>query len=133
MDPDRVVDDERCSDVVLRRQRVRGGQVQLGPTSRQSPCQAGSFGCHMCTQRHPQTGERPLATEARPQQAEHRHGALGELHPAMPLPGEREVGDVVRRQGHAAMLSGGRTRQAWQQVGPGDSVRAMPAARSRGR
>jgi hypothetical protein len=60
----------------------------------------------MCAQAATRTPRSGRDRRTRPQQAEHRHGPLGEVDPRPPAAGQAEVGDVMGRQsGHRLMLA----------------------------
>ena len=95
---DPVFGDERGRDVVLRGQRVRGREVDLGAAGGQRPHQVRGLRRDVEAGADPQPVERPLALEPLADQAEDRHLALRPFDPPDALGGEAEVGDVVGGQ-----------------------------------
>ena len=94
---DPVLGDERRGDVVLGRERVRGGEHDLGATGLERPHQVGGLGRDVEAGADAQAVERPVALEALADEAQDGHLALGPFDPSDALGGEAEVGDVVGR------------------------------------
>ena len=102
---DPVLGDERRGDVVLRRERVRGREDDLGAAGLERPHQVGGLGRDVEAGADPEAGQRLLALEALADQAQDGHLALGPLDPADALGREAEVGHVVGGQAGAAVRS----------------------------
>ena len=121
---DPVLGDERRGDVVLGRERVRGGEDDLGATGLERPHQVGGLGRDVQARADAQAVERPVALEALADQAQDGHLALGPFDPADALGGEAEVGDVVGggawwRSSGVGLLAGEEAAQRRREVGPG--------------
>ena len=94
-DLDAVVLHEMRGDIVLRRERVRGAERDVGAAGLERHHQVRRLGGDVEAGGDLPAGEGALLREARAHLAQHLHGALGPLGAAAPLLGEREVLDVV--------------------------------------
>jgi hypothetical protein len=79
VDGDAVLRDERGSNVILRRQRVAGGEDDLRPAGLERPHQVGGLGRDVETGTDAEAVERPVALEALADETEDRHLSLGPL------------------------------------------------------
>ena len=99
VDADAVLGDERRGDVVLGRERVRGGQHDLGAAGLQRAHQVRRLGGDVQARADAQAVERAVALEALPDEPQHGHLALGPFDAADALGGQAEIGHVVGREG----------------------------------
>ena len=106
-DGDAVLENERRRDVVLGRERVRGGEDDLGAGGLEGPHEVGRFGRHVKARPDPQPVERPFAFEALADEPKHWHLAFGPLDAPDTLAGEAGIGDVVARRGGRSRRSRG--------------------------
>jgi hypothetical protein len=90
-----VIRYQRGCDVVLRAQRVGGGQRHLGATRQQDAHQVGGLGSDVHGAGHADALEGLLSLEAFFDQIEHRHLLGGPLHAEAPALGQVDVGDVI--------------------------------------
>ena len=80
---------QRCSDIVLRRQRIRAGDVHLCAAHFEYAAEIRGLGLQMHGQRDPESGKRLLARKIAADVAQNRHMCF---YPAnLPLSGFRKV------------------------------------------
>ena len=105
-DADVVLVDERRGDVVLRRQRVRGAQHDVGAARLQRPHEVRGLGRDVEAGGDAVAVQRLLPLEALADRGEHRHLPVGPLDPPHALLREREVLYVVAlRRCHRVLSS----------------------------
>ena len=92
---DSVLLDQRGRHVVLRRERVRRAEDDVGAARLQRTGQVGRLRGDVQARRDAETGEWLLALEPLSDRREHRHLPVRPLDPPHALLGEREVLDVV--------------------------------------
>jgi len=107
---DTEVGHERCGDVILRRERIRGAQPHLGSPGHQGPHQVRGLGGHVEAGGELGARQGLLAFEPLADEAQHGHAHLGPLDAELPLAGEREIGDMVVDHTGLHPLSGGGER-----------------------
>ena len=95
---DPVGGDERRRHIVLRRERVRRREGDLGAAGLQRAHQVGRLGGHVEAGADAQAREGLLALEALADQAQDRHLSSRPLDPADAFVGQAEVDDVVGRK-----------------------------------
>ena len=98
-DLDAVVRHEVRRDVILRGERVRGAQRDVGAARLERHHEVRGLGGHVQARAHLEPGERLLLREARLHLAEHLHRALGPFGAVASLGGEAQVLHVVRGGG----------------------------------
>ena len=111
IDGDPVVGHERRRHVVLRRERVGGGEDDLRSAGLERAHQVGGLGRDVEAGADAQPGQRLLGREPLADEAQDRHLALRPLDPPASLGGQAEVGHVVGGQrggGHRSGLLAGR-------------------------
>ena len=121
---DPVLGDERGGHIVLRRERVRGGQHDLGATGLERPHEVGGLGRDVQARADAQPLERPVALEPLADEAQDGHLALGPFDAADAFGREAEVGDVMGGQGRGrssgvGLLAREQASQRRREVGPG--------------
>ena len=94
-DRDVVLLDERRCDIVLRRERIRRAEHDVGAAGLQRASEVRRLGRHVQAGRNAVSGQRLFALEALADRREHGHVAVGPLDPANALLGEPEILDVV--------------------------------------
>jgi hypothetical protein len=87
--------DERSGGLVLRRERVRGAEHDVGSACLERPREIGRLGRHVQTGRDAVAGERLLALESLADRGQHRHVLVGPGDSSHALLGEPEILDVV--------------------------------------
>ena len=87
--------DERRGDVVLRRERVRRAQHDVGTARLQRAHQVRRLGRHVQARRDAVAGERLLALEPLADRGQHRHLPVGPHDAPHALGGERQILHVV--------------------------------------
>ena len=127
---DPVLGDERRGDVVLGRERVRGGEEDLRAAGLERPHQVRGLGGDVEAGADAQALERAVALEALADQAQDGHLPLGPFDASDALGGEAEVRDVVgggRGGGHQASVSlrAKRRRSGAARSGQGEPRRWM--------
>ena len=121
---DPVLGDERGSDVVLGRERVRRREHDVGAAGLERAHQVRRLGRDVEARADAQAVERPVALEALADQAQDRHLALGPFDAPDALGGEAEVGHVVGGQGRGrwswavGLLADEEAAQRRREVGP---------------
>ena len=94
-DGDVVLVDERRRDVVLRRERIRRAEDDVGAARLQRPHEVRRLGRDVEAGGDAIAGERLLALEALADRREHRHLPVGPLDPPLALRREGEIFHVV--------------------------------------
>ena len=94
-DGDVELRDERRGDVVLRRERVRGAQHDVGAAGLERPHEVRGLGRHVETGGDAVARERLLLLEPLADRGEHRHLPVGPLDPPLALLREGEILYVV--------------------------------------
>ena len=92
---DVVVRDERRGDIVLRRQRIRRAQRDLGAAGLQREREVRGLSGHVKARADAQPEERLFLREALRDAGEHGHLARRPLDPPLPCPGEPDIRHVV--------------------------------------
>ena len=95
VDLDAVIAHQVSGRVVLRRQRIRSAERDVGAASLQSDHQVGRLGRDVQAGRQLLPIERPLLGEAFADHAHNGHGTFGPFDAALPGIGEIDVFDVV--------------------------------------
>ena len=104
-DGDVVLVDERRGDVVLRRERVRGAEHDVGAARLERAHQVRGLGRHVQARGDAVAGERLLALEPLADRGQHRHLPVGPHDPPHALGRERQVLHVVSSSSSPCSLS----------------------------
>ena len=92
---DFLIGHQRCRNIILGRERVRGGQHYIGTADGQHLHQIRRFCRHMQTGRNLDALQWALFLEALADEPQHRHFLLGPVDPLAALLGQAQVLDVV--------------------------------------
>src|SRR3990170_1864120 len=86
---------QRGRDIVLRRERIRGAERDVGPPGLQRQHQVRGLGRHVQARAHPNALERPLLLEPLADEREYRHLAVRPLDPLTSLLGQAQISYVA--------------------------------------